>query len=154
MWFWPGTQVFKENWWNTLWSSSTSSAYLFPFPFLSYKLSFHTTDVSHLFSVLHTCLLSIQSPDLHHNFSHLHIYVFSPFDTVTWIFLFKKQIHLNPATSLITVFLPLPPLSSHRFEYTMFVSGFSVLILVQKSFHINVLSPTLQWNCGFALTFS
>lgn len=114
MWFWPGTQVFKENWWNTLWSSSTSPAYLFPFPFLSCKLFSHTTEVSHLFSTLHTYLLSIQSPDLHHNFSHLFIYVFSPFGTVTWLFLFKKQIHLIPATSLVTVFLPLLPLSSQE----------------------------------------
>lgn len=83
MCFWPGTQVFKENWLNTLWSFSTSPDYLFPFPFLSCKRTSHTTEVSHLISAIYTRVPSIQSTGPHHNFSHLFIYIFSPLGIVS-----------------------------------------------------------------------
>lgn len=132
-----------------MWSSSTSPVYLFLFPFLSCKLSCPTTEVCHLFSAFYTCFLSIQSPDLHHNFSHIFISVFSLFGTVTWLFP-SQPCHLIH----FLLFLPLPPLSSPRFVRAMFVSRYSVLILIQGSFQITLLPPALQWNCVFAITFS
>lgn len=129
-----------------------------PIYFLSHSSpanSSHTTEVSHLFSALHTCLLSIQSPDLHQT-SLTYLFMFSV-PLAQWLdyfYLKSRSISTLPTHSLITVFLPFPPLSSQRFVSTMFVSSFSVPILVQEPFQINLLPPALQWNCVFATTFS
>lgn len=74
-------------------------------PFSPASFLVQTTEISHLFSALHTCLLSIQFPNLHHNFPHIFIYV--PVSLAQLLGYF----HLNPAISLIAYCIPSPPTS-------------------------------------------
>lgn len=117
-----------ENWLNNLWSSSTSPAYLFLSLFLSCKISCQTAPKFHLFSALHTCLLSIQS-------------LISIIASLTYLFVFSVSLaqllgyfHLSPATSLPSYCTLSPPTSE--------LTEISVCHVCQQTFCTNFNSRT------------